>query len=71
MEIEHGSMFPKEVIEGSSVTVTCDKGFRVEGDWLLRCNDGTLNNDSTGVFPKCVHIHNGKIPIIYKNFLSI
>ena len=68
MEIEHGLMFPKEGIEGSSVTVTCDKGFKVEGDWQLRCYNGTLNNDSTVVFPKCVPIHKGKMPIFYKNF---
>ena len=69
MEIEHGSMFPKEVIEGSSVTVICDKGFRVEGDWLLRCTDGNLTgSDFTDVFPRCVHIRNGKIPIYHQAY---
>ena len=69
MEIEHGSMFPKEVIEGSSVTVTCDKGFRVEGDWLLRCTDGNLTGSNfTDVFPRCVHIRNGKIPIYHQAY---
>ena len=57
-------MFPKKVMEGSSVTVTCDRGFRVEGDWLLRCHEGTLNVDPAGVFPKCAQLHNGKVLMI-------
>ena len=57
-------MFPEEIIEGASVTVRCDQGFRIEGDWLLECHNGSLNSDAIDMFPKCVPINIGKIIII-------
>ena len=55
-EVLHGSTFPKEVIEGSAVTVTCDKGFVVEGEWQQICQNGTFNN---GFHSLCVKIDIG------------
>ena len=59
-DIEHGSLFPSEVIDGSALTVTCDKGFRVDGDWELTCKNGSLHGEISDLIPKCVNIENGK-----------
>ena len=56
-DILHGSVFPKEVIDGSTVTVTCNTGYVVEGEWLLECQNGTLNG---GKYSKCVEINIGE-----------
>ena len=53
----NGSSLPREVIDGSIVTVSCEAGLRLEGDWLLTCSGGDFIN----VLPKCVPIDLGKM----------
>ena len=57
-------MYPAEVIEGSPISVTCDKGFRTEGNWELVCRNGSLGDRSSERFPRCVPIKTGKTYLI-------
>jgi hypothetical protein len=36
-DIANGILYPSEVIEGSSVTARCENSFKLEGDWILKC----------------------------------
>ena len=45
------------------MTLTCDTGFRVKGDWLLICENGILNK---GIQSKCARIDTGKTNKIHE-----
>ena len=53
--VKNGSIYPAEVLEGSTVTVTCNQGFEVEGSKILECKNGKLQDSSGSGFPTCVH----------------
>ena len=55
----NGELHPSEVIEGSQLTVVCDKEFRTEGDWVLTCTNGTWGDESSDNFPRCVAMKPG------------
>ena len=57
----NGTLHPAEVIEGSAVSLKCDKEFRSEGNWQLVCVNGTWGENSSLEFPKCVPLKIGKL----------
>ena len=57
--MENGSIYPAEVLEGSTVTVTCNEGFEIEGSKILECKNGKLQDSSGAGPPTCVPINQG------------
>jgi hypothetical protein len=59
----NGALYPAEVIEGSVVTLKCDKEFRAAEKWQLTCTNGTWGDNSTEGFPKCVPLRKGEFAL--------
>ena len=57
--MENGRINPAEVLEGSTVTVTCNQGFELEGSKILDCKNGILQDSSGAGLPNCVPINQG------------
>ena len=59
--MDNGTISPNKAIEGGSLTVTCNLGFRIEGSWQFECRNGKLQ-DKTGNdrLPTCVPIKIGR-----------
>ena len=60
-QIPNGKLYPERVIEGSVVTLKCDKDFRTEGVWQLTCTNRWLKGMSSEEVPKCVPLREGKL----------
>lgn len=56
--MNHGFITPIRVLEGSVITVTCNQGFVVAGNWELTCINAT-NNTFSSPFPTCVKLDPG------------
>ena len=59
-DVENGYAFPPEVIEGSAVTIKCNKGFRLEGPWEFICTNGSLGGRIRDEQSRCVPLTLGK-----------
>ena len=59
--VSYGKFEPAEVIEGSVVTLKCDKEYRSEGQWHLTCKNGTWGDKSNTGFPKCIPLKKGDL----------
>ena len=57
--MDNGSVNPAEVLEGSTVTVTCNQGFEMEGSKILECKNEKLQDSSGAGLPICVPINQG------------
>ena len=57
--MDNGSVNPAEVLEGSTVTVTCNEGFELEGSNILECQNGRLQDSSGAGLATCVQINQG------------
>ena len=57
--VDNGSVYPTEVLEGSTVTVTCNQGFEIEGSKILDCKNGILQDSSGSELSTCVLINQG------------
>jgi hypothetical protein len=62
--VPNGAFYPAEVIEGSAVSLKCDKKFRSEGNWQLTCKNGTLGDNSIEGFPQCVPLRKGLFVVL-------
>ena len=58
-DIAHGTFHPSAVIEGSSITVRCDTGFRLEGSWVFKCVFANNKLVLDGELPQCVPLQSG------------
>ena len=68
--MDNGSVYPAEVLEGSTVTVTCNQGFELEGSKILECKNGILQDSSGSGVPTCVPINQGLSQICSKQQLG-
>ena len=59
-KVPNGRLYPSEVIEGSAVTLVCDKEYRTAGEWQFKCEDGVIRGTSTDGSPLCVPIQEGQ-----------
>ena len=53
--VPNGILRPMEVIEGSMVTLECDKEFKTKGKWQFVCINGSFEIEND--FPECVPIY--------------
>ena len=54
--VPNGILRPMHVLEGSVVTLECDKEFRTKGKWQFVCLNGSFEIEMANGFPECVPI---------------
>ena len=45
-KVPNGRLYPPEVIEGSVVTLVCNKDYRTAGNWQFKCEDGVVGTET-------------------------
>ena len=58
--VDKGTISPNNAIEGGSLMVTCNLGFKIEGSWQFECRNGKLQDKTrSDKLPTCVPIKIG------------